>query len=120
MSLEYIHNCDYEIHRGCSEDLMIRIKRADNTDYVYKNGDKVYLAVTKDRTREGKVFQVELTWNQELQRFVGEFTPEQTSQLNGDGIYYMDAKLVTSSKVWPALEMKSLYVIPDAATIPNS
>lgn len=116
----YIHNCDYEIHRGCSEDIMIRIKKINNEDYTYENGDKVYLAVTKDRTREGRVFQVELNWDSSIQRFAGGFTPEQTSLLNGDGRYWMDAKLVTSSKVWSVLEMKSVYVIPDSATVPSS
>lgn len=115
----YMYDCEYQIEKGCSKDIIIKIKTLNEEAYTHGSSDACYLAISSDRTAESAVLQVEMTWDSEIQAYTATLSPAQTGTLKGDARYWMSAKLVTSTGTYPALKMSAVYINPDNVTVPT-
>lgn len=115
----YMYDCEYKIEKGCSKDIIIKIKTLNDEAYTHGSSDVCYLAISSDRTAESAVLQIEMTWNSEIGAYTATLSPAQTGALKGDARYWMSSKLVTSAGTYPALKMTAVYINPDNVTVPT-
>lgn len=115
----YMYDCDYQIEKGCSKDIIIKIRTLNDEAYTHGSSDACYLAISSDRTAESAVLQVAMIWDSEIQAYKATLSPAQTGALKGDARYWMSAKLVTSEGTYPALKMAAVYINPDNVTVPT-
>lgn len=104
-----------KIYQGASKPLAMKLYDRKDVPHAYSAEDKVIIAISSTRNRNGLVLQVEMTYSPLKQRYEVTLTPDQTKLLKGDERYWIDGKAITSAGTAPVLPITEVEVIPGIA-----